>query len=122
MKPFGKDREIEKQQEDCLKKKVYVKGLPQRCSKETLISAFEPFGAVCRAFILYNHKNGSSRGFGFIEFVDESSVFNCLGKTIVIEDTQLLISKALERTKKVCTHYIRLEERKDKRKAWLFLK
>lgn len=101
MKPFGVERDIEKQQEDSLKKKVYVKGLPETCTKEALFSKFEVFGQVIRAFILYNHKNSTSRGFGFIEFAEESAVVKCLGKTITIEGKDLLISKALERTKKV---------------------
>jgi len=100
VKPFGLDRDIEKQQEDALKKKVYVKGLPEACTKNTLLTSFEKFGEVTRAFILYNHKNCTSRGFGFIEFANESSVALCLGKTITIEGKDLLISKALERTKK----------------------
>lgn len=101
MKPFGVERDIERQQEDSLKKKVYVKGLSETCTNETLFAKFEVFGEVVRAFILYNHKNSTSRGFGFIEFAEESAVVKCLGKTISIEGKDLLISKALERTKKV---------------------
>lgn len=101
MKPFGVERDIERQQEDSLKKKVYVKGLSETCTNETLFAKFEVFGEVVRAFILYNHKNSTSRGFGFIEFAEESAVVKCLGKTITIEGKDLLISKALERTKKV---------------------
>ena len=106
MKPFGVDRDIEKQQEESLKKKVYVKGLPETCTKDILFSKFEAYGQVVRAFILYNHKNSTSRGFGFIEFAEESSVVGCLGKTIRIEGKDLVISKALERTKKVVKCFI----------------
>lgn len=101
MKPFGLDREIDKQQEESLKKKVYVKGLPDVSTKESLLAVFQSFGEVDRAFILYNHKNGTSRGFGFIEFSDEASVKLCLGKHVNIDGKELLVSKALERTKKV---------------------
>lgn len=80
---------------------MYVKGLPDATTKDALFAAFEHFGPVNRAFILYNHKNGTSRGFGFIEFVNDTSVAGCLGKLVNIEGKDLVVSKALERTKKV---------------------
>lgn len=101
MKPFGLEKEVDQQQEEILKKKVYIRGLPASATKETLIRVFSQFGKIEKAFILYNHSNGTSRGFGFIEFLDEESVSKCYGKTILIEGKELPVLKALERTKKV---------------------
>lgn len=105
MKPFGLEKEIDLQQEETLKKKVYIKGLPDEATKETLINVFSKFGSIDKAFVLYNHKNGSSRGFGFIEFFEEESASKCLGIYVNIAGKDLLVLKAEERTKKVDTFY-----------------
>jgi RNA recognition motif. (a.k.a. RRM, RBD, or RNP domain) len=47
-----------------------VKSLPITCDKGQLHSVMSAFGPVDKSFVLYNHKDGSSRGFGFVEFHD----------------------------------------------------
>jgi RNA recognition motif-containing protein len=99
VKPFGLDKDIEQQQEKTLRKKIYVKGIPEGCLQSTLLKVFSEFGSVERAFILQNHKSNTSRGFGFVEFTHEETVSKLVGKTILIDNKEVYISRALERTK-----------------------
>lgn len=54
-----------------------------------------------RAFSLFNHKSNTSRGFGFVEFASEDIAASLIGKKVTIEGKEVLISKALERSKGV---------------------
>ena len=108
VKPYGSDKEIEQQQEATLKKKIYIKGIPDGCPQETLVNFFSQFGPVERAICLFNHKSNTSRGFGFVEFSCEDIVAKLLGKTVLIEGKEVSISKAVERSKGV---YSRLLEK-----------
>lgn len=101
VKPFGVEKDIDNQQKEALRKKVYVKGLISCTTKQDLESVFEVYGEIERAFILYHHKHGNSRGFGFVEFKNESSVKKCLGNTVTICGKDLTVLKALERSKRV---------------------
>lgn len=100
-KPYGSDKEIEQQQEATLKKKIYIKGLPDGCPQDTLVKFFSQFGQVERAICLFNHKNNTSRGFGFVEFSREEVAAKLIGKTLHIEGKEVTISKAAERSKGV---------------------
>lgn len=101
VKPFGLEKEIEQQQEATLRRKVYIKGIPDGCPQSTLVSVFSQFGPVERAFSLFNHKSNTSRGFGFVEFKTEEAVTKLVGKTILIEGKEVFISRAHERNKGV---------------------
>jgi RNA recognition motif-containing protein len=101
VKPFGLEKDIEQQQEATLRRKVYIKGIPDSCPQATLVSVFSQFGTVERAFSLFNHKNNTNRGFGFVEFKTEDAVNKLIGKTILIEGKEVFISRAHERNKGV---------------------
>lgn len=101
VKQFALEKEIDKQQQEVLKRKVYLKGLPASCDQPKLLEIMSVYGKVDRAFILYNHKNGSSRGFGFVEFAKEESVAKAVGHKIDICGKEILISMAVERQKGV---------------------
>lgn len=107
MKPFAQDNEISQHQQAVLRRKVYVKGLPLDCTQATLISNFSVFGTIDKAFILYNHKSGSSRGFGFVEFQLEESVQKALQGLVIIGGKEITVSTALERHKGVDKLYNR---------------
>jgi peptidyl-prolyl isomerase E (cyclophilin E) len=49
---------------------VYVGGLDEGVTKETLVAAFLPFGPLKDAQIPLDNATGRSRGFGFVEFED----------------------------------------------------
>ena len=95
MKPFKKGTEINKQDEDIKKRKLFVKGLPSSCSNAQLHAAFACFGAIDKAFILFDHTSGTSRGFGFVEFIDEASVNRALSVNVTIDGKTLKCSPAI---------------------------
>jgi RNA recognition motif-containing protein len=101
VKQFALDKEVAEQQLESLKRKVYVKGLPSNCDKTKLHEVFSRFGEVDKAFILYNHKNGSTRGFGFVEFVAQDSAMQAVGKVVEICGKEIQVSMAVQRHKGV---------------------
>ena len=101
VKQFAVDEQVAAQQQDSLKRKVYVKGLPPNCDKTKLHEVFSRFGQVDKAFILYNHKNGSTRGFGFVEFLAQQAAADAVGKVVEICGKEIQISMAIQRHKGV---------------------
>jgi RNA recognition motif-containing protein len=101
VKQFALDKDVAEQQQESLKRKVYVKGLPPNCDKTKLREVFSCFGEVDKAFILYNHKNGSTRGFGFVEFVAQAAALQAVGKVVEICGKEIQISMAIQRHKGV---------------------
>jgi len=61
-----------------MRRKIFVGGLPQDLNREQLAEYFSKFGSVQESRILYDGKNGKSRGFGFITFEDEDDVMSVL--------------------------------------------
>lgn len=54
-----------------MSRKLFVGGVSWNTSEESLRSAFERFGEVEEAKIIYDRETGRSRGFGFVTFVRE---------------------------------------------------
>ncbi len=54
-----------------MSQKLFVGGLPWSLSEDELRQAFEPFGEVAEAKIIYDRDTGRSRGFGFVTMGDE---------------------------------------------------
>lgn len=52
---------------------IYVGNLSWKAKKSDLINLFAHFGDVNRAFIVKDKKTKRSRGFGFVEFNDDSA-------------------------------------------------
>lgn len=65
---FKTESDVQADRNTLLLRKVFVKSLPLSCDKGQLAASMEVFGHVDKSFVLYNHKDGCSRGFGFIEF------------------------------------------------------
>jgi len=78
-----------------------VKGIPISCTQRELIEAFSKYGRIERGFIMYNHKTGCSRGFGFVEFTDPEEALKVISQTVTISDVQVEVSMAVERAKGV---------------------
>lgn len=95
MKPFKKGTDINKQDEDLKRRKVFVKGLPNTCDKARLVKAFSQFGQVDKTYILYDHNNGASRGFGFVEFLHEADVSKALQASISIDGKIIRCSRVI---------------------------
>lgn len=81
------------QDQDLKRRKLFVKGLPNSCDKHKLLHAFKAFGRIDKAYILYDHNNGSSRGFGFVEFVTEEDLLRALELPIVIDGKTIKCSR-----------------------------
>lgn len=58
-------------------------------------AAFGQFGPVDKAFILFDHANGASRGFGFVEFFHEETVNKALVHPVVIDGKVVRCSPAI---------------------------
>jgi RNA recognition motif-containing protein len=77
------------------KRKIFVKGLPSSCDKQKLFEVFSKYGTVDKTYILYDHKNGASRGFGFVEFLHEEDLQRALNASIVIDSKLIKCSPVL---------------------------
>lgn len=53
-------------------KKLYVGGLPYKTTNDELKSLFEGAGAVSSATIIMDKMTGRSKGFGFVEMVNDA--------------------------------------------------
>lgn len=53
-------------------KKLYVGGLPYSTNEDSLRAAFEKAGAVESAAIIMDKMTGRSKGFGFVEMVNDA--------------------------------------------------
>ena len=93
IKPFKKGSDINDQDEDLKRRKLFVKGLPNSCDKNKLFQAFRRFGDIDKAYILYDHNNGSSRGFGFVEFMKEADLLRSLEFPVIIERKAIKCSR-----------------------------
>lgn len=107
VKSYAEDSEIDKNNKQTLQRKIHVKGIPSSCTQKELLEAFAIFGEIERGFILYNHKNGSSRGFGFIEFKDSTVVDKVMGQEIIVAGTVVQVSMAVERSKGVGNYLLK---------------
>ena len=52
--------------------KLFVGGLPFSTTDDELAAAFADFGTVASAKVITDRETGRSRGFGFVEFEDDS--------------------------------------------------
>ena len=50
--------------------KIFVGGLPWALDSEDLREAFQEFGQVTEANVVYDRETGRSRGFGFVSFAE----------------------------------------------------
>lgn len=56
-----------------MSKKLFVGGLAWATDDEGLRAAFEQFGPVSDAKVIYDRDSGRSRGFGFVTFDDDAA-------------------------------------------------
>lgn len=54
-------------------KKIYVGNLPYTITSDQLGTLFAEFGQVAEAVVITDKMSGRSKGFGFVEFMDEES-------------------------------------------------
>lgn len=77
--------------------KLFVGSLPWSINDEALKTAFEPHGKVLSAKVIMNKETGKSRGFGFVEFENESEAQNAIsaldgkdlkGRNIIVSEAK----------------------------------
>ena len=56
-----------------MNRKLFVGGLPWATTDEGLSKAFEEYGEVEEANVVYERDSGRSRGFGFVTFTSEEA-------------------------------------------------
>ena len=59
-------------------RKLFVGGLPYRTTGDELRDAFAQSGEVATASIVTDRETGRSRGFGFVEMVDDAGADNAI--------------------------------------------
>lgn len=61
-------------------RKLFVGGLADKTTEESLKEAFEEFGNVDKIDIMMDRVTNRHRGFGFVTFVDSDAVDYCVSK------------------------------------------
>lgn len=61
-------------------KKLYVGNLPFSCNDEKLRQVFEKYGEVGSARIALDQATGRSRGFGFVEMINDEDANHAIEK------------------------------------------
>jgi RNA recognition motif-containing protein len=78
-------------------KKLFVGGLAWATTDDSLLAAFERFGAVEEARVVTDRETGRSRGFGFVTFQQDADAEQALssmngqsldGRTISVNEAQ----------------------------------
>jgi len=78
-------------------KKLYIGNLDWKVTEDDLRSFFSAFGDIKYAKVVKDKETGRSKGFGFVEFVDESKAsavfeqsklgkFEILGRAIAVRE------------------------------------
>lgn len=62
-----------------------MKNLPPSCNNKKLQTVFSAFGQLDKAYVLFDHKTGSSRGFGFVEYLHEIDLEQALENPVTID-------------------------------------
>jgi RNA recognition motif-containing protein len=79
---------------------IYVGNLSYHATEETIRQAFESFGQVTSARIIKDKYTGQSKGFGFVEMVEQSqaqvAIKNLNGKELL--GKQINVNEARSRT------------------------
>ncbi|MHC4983276.1 MAG: RNA recognition motif domain-containing protein [Planctomycetota bacterium] len=75
---------------------IYVGNLPFAITEAELQAAFEAHGEVSEAKIITDRNTGRSRGFGFIEMVDDEEAQSAIDALNGMEmgDRKLVVNKA----------------------------
>jgi cold-inducible RNA-binding protein len=87
-------------------KKLYVGGLPWATTQDALKQAFSAAGEVSSATIITDKMTGRSRGFGFIEMVNDADAEKAIemfngkdfeGRTLTVNEARPMEAKAPRR-------------------------
>jgi RNA recognition motif-containing protein len=75
---------------------LFVTNISRTVGEEALKALFQEFGQVTSVKIISDKYTGESKGFGFVEMVNESQAFNAIEKLTNAEffGRKLMVSKA----------------------------
>ena len=79
--------------------KLFVAGLPYDLDDAELEEIFEKFGAVSSCRVAMDRETGKSKGFGFVEMLNDSDAKNAIEnlKDISLGKKPLIVTQAEER-------------------------
>lgn len=77
-------------------KRLFVGNLPYSTNNDSLRELFAQYGEVTTADVIMDHGTGRSKGFGFVEFADDTAADEAIAKTdgSEIEGRRLTVSEA----------------------------
>ena len=80
-------------------KKLYVGNLPWSVNDSKLAELFSKYASVASATIINDRETGRSRGFGFVEFSDDSEALKAVEEMngFDIEGRKLVVNEARPR-------------------------
>lgn len=78
---------------------IFVAKLSYSTDDDTLRNAFEAFGEVESAKIIFDREQGRSKGFGFVEMPDESEALNAIDNLneSQLDGREIVVKKARPR-------------------------
>ena len=77
--------------------RIYVGGLPYQTTEQDLIDLFEQAGQVAEASVITDRHTGQSKGFGFVEMINEQEAQSAIeqlngtlqgGRTITVNQAR----------------------------------
>lgn len=82
-----------------MSKKLYVGNLSWNTQEDGFRSAFERFGELEEAKIIYDRETGRSRGFGFVTFAQDEEAMNAISEMDgqELDGRNLRVNEAQER-------------------------
>nr|ANE21799.2 DAZ-associated protein 2 [Schmidtea mediterranea] len=69
--------------------KLFVGGLHQSTTNETLKSYFSKFGEVVEASVMMDHRTGRSRGFGYVRYLENDGVLKVMSTKHHLEGKEI---------------------------------
>eukprot|EP00922_Rhytidocystis_sp_ex-Travisia-forbesii_P055740 GHVS01082546.1.p1 GENE.GHVS01082546.1~~GHVS01082546.1.p1 ORF type:complete len:368 (-),score=45.40 GHVS01082546.1:155-1201(-) len=77
--------------------KLFVGGLSQETTKESLRCHFTAHGPITDAVVMYDPTSGRSRGFGFVTFENSESITDVLATAQIVDDKEVDCKRACPR-------------------------
>jgi len=79
------------------KRTLFINNLPFDVNKEQIKNAFKNYGNILDIRIIYNPTTQKPRGYGYIEFEDESSIDKIINsdKSFIINERKISVSKSI---------------------------
>ena len=82
-----------------MSKRLYVGGLPYSVTSDKLREIFSEFGDISSCDVITDRYSGNSKGFGFVEFVNEKDADEAIKKLngSKIEEREITVNEARPR-------------------------